>query len=810
MEEKRIPILNETFDIPLFLLVFRKSFIYFIIISILAGIGAFAYLRYTRPIFQASSVIQIKDDNEKTSKLLNIQSFYDEFNPNQSIELIRSKEFIKRVIAILPFEVSYFSQGTFLQTEQYPGASYQVIYRKENFTYYDVPIGIEFEELGKGYLYLHNAKDDSRIEFRTNEWTSFNGSWLKIAVVDTVGLSEMNEAIKKNSLFFIVNNEQTVLNHIISNLAVGVLSFEAQTIQITYTDFNAGKVADVVNTIATEFLKYDVEKKKESADKILDFIEKQSSLIYNELDDIEEQIILFRKQNNIKTEDEKEIASFKNIIEKVAKTESEIEIADIEADTYRRLAEYIEKNELSATELIGIIPPNLNSSILTSIINEIQSLIKEREKLMNNLTTKSFQIQSIEKQIANQKEILKEFLATSLKRNQEKKEYWINQLRASENLLLTSQSGNDIEYGKIQRLYNINIEFFNKILEKKVEYLVSQAGFVSQNIILENAIIPGQPISPRKMNTMIIAIVIIFVLSFFLLFVRYLFHNEVYSIQDIKNYTDVPIIGTIPSYHEKIPLSKVLVDIKPNSVFSEAFRNIRSNLEFIDNEPGAKIIALSSTISGEGKTFVALNLGGVYAFQGKKVILLDFDLRKPRVHKSFEKDNKHGISTLLIGKSKIEDCIHESNIKNMSFITAGPIPPNPSELIKNSKLNDLFVYLRERYDIIIVDTPPIGLVTDGLELYKLSDFQIYVLKSNYSKRVFIYNINHLFHEKKFTRLACVLNHIDMSSSSMFGSYSHHYGYGYYSYESKSMYQEDAQKYFRKGFFNFLMKRKKRR
>ena len=196
MEEKRIPILNETFDIPLFLLVFRKSLVYFIIIGILAGIGAFAYLRYTRPIFQASSVIQLKDEAEKTSKILEINSFYDEFNPNQSIELIRSKEFLKRVIAILPFDISYYSQGTFLQTEQYPSAAYKVIYRKENFSYYDIPLGIEFESLGNGTLYLQNGDQENRTKFNTNEWINFNGSWLKVEITDNIGLADMNDAIQ--------------------------------------------------------------------------------------------------------------------------------------------------------------------------------------------------------------------------------------------------------------------------------------------------------------------------------------------------------------------------------------------------------------------------------------------------------------------------------------------------------------------------------------------------------------------------------------------------------------------------------------
>jgi capsular exopolysaccharide synthesis family protein len=614
--------------------------------------------------------------------------------------------------------------------------------------------------------------------------------------------------LKKDGLFFIVNNPETQLNKIIQNLVVGVLNFEAQTIQITYTDFNPQKTSEIVNTISEQFLKYDVEKKKESADKILDFIENQSDLIYDELDKIEEQLILFRKQNNIKTDDEKDLATYRSVIERITRVESDLEGIKVEVDTYNNLLDYLKKKDLSAVELIAIIPQNLNSSVLTSILSEIQSLIKEKEKAMNNLTTQSFQIKSIDKQIDNQREILKEFLQTSINRSTEKKNILLEQLKIFDSQLYANGTIDDIEYGKIQRLYNVNIEFFNNILGKKAEYLISQAGFVSQNIILENAITPTGPISPLKKNVMIITIVLIFVMSFFILFFRYLFHNEVYSVQDIRNYTDVPIIGTIPSYHDSIPISKVLVDIKPNSVFSEAFRNIRSNLEFIDRDNGSKIIALSSTISGEGKTFVALNLGGVYAFQGKKVIIMDFDLRKPRIHKSFERDNKCGVSTLLIGKTPLESCIFESNIKNLYYVTAGPIPPNPSELIKNASLHEIMEKLRTMFDIIIIDTPPIGLVTDALELFRESDFQIYVLKSNYSKRVFIYNINHLFNEKKFDKLSIVLNKIDMSSSSMLGSYSHHYGYGYYSYETKSNYQEDAAKYYRKGFFNFLKKKKK--
>jgi len=808
MEQRKIPILNENLDLPLLFLVFKKSILIFLIIFLIAGAATYAYLRYTRPLFQSSSTIQLKDETNTTRQLLNLQgATHDDFNANQTIELIKSREFLKRVVSRLPLDISYYSQGTFMVNELYRASPYEVLFRNDISSLYNKEIGVEFIDEKSGTIFMLDNKQGKNMSFNSGEWFNFFGTWLNINVVLPEVILERDKLLKKDDYYFIINDEGTLLSYIINKLSVYVLNYEARTIQIMYNDYNARKTAEIVNTISHEFLIYEVEKKKESAQKILNFIDMQTETIYSELDKIEEQLYAFRQENQIRSEGDKSMATFQSNIERVSKLSNQIEDVELEIATYSSVLQYITNDSLSYIEFIAFIPQRINSQIFSSILNEIQQLIKEKEKLLNNLTPQSFQIVSIENQITNQKRILIEYANASLNRAHIRKEYLVEQLFDWEKRTYSSVSGNDLEYSKIQRLYNVNIEFFNNILGKKAEYLISQAGFVSQNVILENASVPHGSISPRKYYSMLIAVIVASLLSFIILFFRYLFHNEIYSVQDIRNYTDVPIIGTIPSFKDIIPISKVLVDIKPNSVFSEAFRNIRSNLEFIDKEEGGKIITLSSTISGEGKTFIALNLGGVYAFQGKKVILLDFDLRRPRIHQSFQVENKIGVSTLLIGKSTLENSIRKSSISNFDYVTAGPIPPNPSELVKNSSVKELIKTLQGIYDIIIIDTPPIGLVTDALELFKLSDYQIYVLKSNYSKRVFLYNINHLFHEKGFSKLSVVLNKIDMSSSSMFGSYSHYYGYGYYSYESKSIYQEDAAKYFKRGFFSFLRRKK---
>ncbi len=195
---------------------------------------------------------------------------------------------------------------------------------------------------------------------------------------------------------------------------------------------------------------------------------------------------------------------------------------------------------------------------------------------------------------------------------------------------------------------------------------------------------------------------------------RYLIYNEINALEEVGQYTDAALLGIIPKYKREIPISQLLVDKNPKSVISEAFRSVRTNLQFISSAEGAKIIAVTSTISGEGKTFNAINLAGVIAFSGLRVVILDLDMRKPKIHLGFNVENNHGISTLLIGRDTPEKCILKSSLANLDFITAGPIPPNPAELIINPKMDALLEHLKALYDVIIIDLPPVGIVSDEL------------------------------------------------------------------------------------------------
>ncbi len=397
-------------------------------------------------------------------------------------------------------------------------------------------------------------------------------------------------------------------------------------------------------------------------------------------------------------------------------------------------------------------------------------------------------VKEIEHSIEIQKKLLKESLKsvkTSISVKKEDLKLKALDFETKNNKL----PQNEIEYSRLQRLYSINEKYYNLLLEKKTEYSISKAGFVSQSSVLDKADVPSSPVSPNRKTTFILYMVAALVVSLLIIFTRYLSHNEINSLNEITKYTNasISILGIIPKCKVDIPVSQLLVDKSPKSLIAEAFRSVRTNLQFISNEPGSKIIALTSTISGEGKTFVAINLAGIIAFSGKRVVIIDLDMRKPKIHIGFGAENSKGMSTLLIGKNTVEETIQKSNLEYLDFITAGPVPPNPSELIISQKMDEILVYLKTIYDVIIIDNPPVGLVSDGIAMIQRADYPIYIFRADYSKRNFIQNVDRLFNEANIQRLSVLLNGVDIDRK----NYGYNYGYGYgYGYGSSYGYYDD--------------------
>jgi capsular exopolysaccharide synthesis family protein len=296
------------------------------------------------------------------------------------------------------------------------------------------------------------------------------------------------------------------------------------------------------------------------------------------------------------------------------------------------------------------------------------------------------------------------------------------------------------------------------------------------------------PVYPKVGTIYLTAFGVAFLSFVVILVLGYYTHNTIDNVGELEKLTKATILGIIPKYsHAKLENSKLIVHLNNRSPVSEALRSIRTALEFmIPKDDGTKIISVTSTISGEGKTFISVNLAAIIAMTGTKVIILDLDMRKSKLHLAFDSENDKGMSNLLIGKATLDEVIKKSPIENYHYICAGPNPPNPSELLISDKFNEIIAELKLRYEVIFIDSPPVGLVTDGIIIMKKSDFQIYVVRSEYSKKGFEKCINNLLTKGGYQKIGVVLNCFDNKADFGYGyRYGYGYGYGYEYYSEKT-------------------------
>ncbi|MDX1318481.1 MAG: polysaccharide biosynthesis tyrosine autokinase, partial [Xanthomarina gelatinilytica] len=328
------------------------------------------------------------------------------------------------------------------------------------------------------------------------------------------------------------------------------------------------------------------------------------------------------------------------------------------------------------------------------------------------------------------------------------------------------------EFLKIQRKLDISQEAYNVYMDKRSEAAIVKAANVSDISIIDEAKdIGGGLIGPNKSLNYMMGLMLGFFIPMFLIFVIFLLDHTIHGSDEVERLSKIPIIGLIGKYRYH---NNLVVFEKPKSAVAESFRSIRSSLQFLLNKApreGGRTIMITSSVSGEGKTFCSINVATVYALSGKKTILLGLDLRKPKIFDDFNLSNDNGMVNYLIGEKPFDEVKYQTHIDNLDVVPAGPIPPNPSELLMSPKLKELIATLRETYDIIILDTPPLGLVTDALELVKYADTSLFMIRLDYTKKGMLQLINAKYRAGEIKNIHFILNFYKHKTN-------HNYGYGY--------------------------------
>lgn len=775
-KKDKIPTLNQDFELETFITVLRKNFIFVIIFFALAICGGYIYFRYTQPIYSSSSVIQIKKEN-KAGEFLGINN---EVKMEPTIEIMRSEEFLKTVVKNMPLSISFFTEGAFLVNENYGTIPINIEFDITGSNIYDTPIYYERNSDNKSYD-ISIGKNGASHNIPYDQPTTLPEG---ITITMSAPTSSYNEKSSlKDKYYFTINSERATIKGISRGLNINALNNDAGTIQITFDCFNANKSADIANAIAEQYIEFDIMKSRESSLSTIAYIEEQMDNLADELSTIETQLQRFRIANGITNEDAKlhknslAEAKMSNIEQRIAELEFEIETLD-------EVQNELKTNpDLNVYEMMAMMSGQSSNAFISSMLQSLQDLIAKRETMLFEVTESSHKIVVIDKQIESKKESIIDFIGSSKARLEKQKSEYKNKMKDIRNGIFENSDYDELEYSKLQRIYSINEAYYSQLLKTKTDIMISQSGYVSTNLVLEKASAPGSPVSPILSKTMTMSILLALVLSILFLLARYLFYNKILSSSDISKYTEIPVIGEVVASKHKLDLSKAVVHKNARSHITENFRKIRTNLDYYPLESNCRVIITTSTVPGEGKTFIAMNTADIYAMSGKKVLIVDFDLRKPRLDQCFELDNDNGTSTILTNRKDWHECLHKNVIENLDVITSGPTTPIAAELLTGKKLESFMSEIRNEYDIVILDTPPLGIIHDAITISRYADNIFYVMRHGVSVKGYIEYINTLKEEHDIKNISIVLNGMPTGKHSSYGygryGYSSYgYGYGY--------------------------------
>jgi tyrosine-protein kinase Etk/Wzc len=745
----------EAIDFNKLSMVVRHNWMWLVLIFLVVNAISLIYVRYTKNLFESSSELKLEVKNEASD--LGIKNMVEDQNLNLmsgEIELIQSKLFLGRVLESSPFEVGYYSKGRVLNEELFKKSPFFLQYKMKQEGLYNVPVSYDEIDEDSFVLRLPDGK----------EVPGKFGQRISLGKADVV-LTKNDNFTKGDEVgyFFVIHSKDVLQNYLRGNLTAEPLNYNANTIRVAFRDYNPYKAQAILNKIDTLYLQYSYEQKNLANRQKIEWLSNELSQIERKMEGFENYFENFTLQNKTVNLDD----DLSKTIFQINKLDSQRYHLTNRISTLSLVSDALQnKNYLASFAHRQYLPEALNRNL-----EELHDLILDQEKLKMSYNEVTFAYRKGEKEIEN---LLQKSLAQldELKSESAKRLLELNKQKLQLEREFANLPDKNTEFSKNLRFYKLNEQLYLTLMQSKSEFEVVQAGSTPDFQILSPASLPQTPMSPKKAMIVGAGFVASLVLIIFFIGLMYLLNNKITSLSELEYTLKVPVLGVVPSSRHIRENTLFVVD-QPKSMVSEAIRTMRTNLDFFNIQAPKRVIAISSTVSGEGKSFVAMNLGGIIALSKKKVILVDLDMRKNKsnVHLPVE-DNAKGVSTILIKRNTWQECVTHTAIELFDYLPAGPHPPNPSELLLNGEFTDLLDNLRKHYDYVLLDTPPVGLVTDGIMAMKHADLSIYIFRANYSRSDFLLNLQRIININKFSNLTMVLNALPSAGE-------HKYGYGYY-------------------------------
>jgi len=765
---------------------------WFVLSIIICVCCAALYLRYEDPVYEVQSRLLVKDEQNKRSNmgnqmLSNMQDLGFMTNSagiDNEVEILQSHVLAEQAVRDLKLYVEYRLEGHIKNSEIYKTQPVNVDIDEQHLnTLPDMYIPISMKISKKGDEYIVNGKYYKQDKYKqiSKENYSFEKTFKslpfsfytevgKITITDNPGFS-MTEG---RDLFVTIHNPRQETIKYVKNTTVEPSSKTTSIALITLHNADADRAVDYLKQLAVCYNRQANEDKNEIAVKTEAFINNRLEKINSELGNTEGQLESYKKRNKV-TELKLDAT---NTIESASTYENKL----TEASTQLQLINYLNDYIQAPSNRNQIIPSNVGLTDLssTSLINSYNEATLKRNRLLMTYAESSPNVTPITDEMNRIMHSIRLALSQAkrsaeITRNGIKNQYSMYQGRignAPEQERMLTQIG---------RQQEVKSGLYLMLLQKREENSISLAATADKGKLIDTPQFIGK-VSPKSSIIMLIALVLGIGVPFMILYVLEMLRYKIEGHEDVVRLTKLPLIADVAvANSDVLNNAGIVVHENQNNQMEEIFRSMRTNLQFI-MQKGQKVILFTSSTSGEGKTFNAANLAMSFALLGKRVILVGLDIRKPRLGELFGLHNhsKVGITNFLASDNGTkEELLHEivpSGVnKNLDLLMAGPIPPNPAELLARESLDNAVQFLKEEYDYLILDTAPVGLVTDTLQIGRCGDATIYICRADYTPKENFCMINSLAEQNKLPNLCIVLNGVDMSKKKN----GYYYGYGKY-------------------------------
>jgi capsular exopolysaccharide synthesis family protein len=766
---------------------------------------ALIYNRTATVLYENSTTVMISE--KERSALSASQDFLSgmaflsgQNNIDNEIEVLRSFSIIKEAIqrldiksSIYSYEKSFYSElleGTNIvkKTEEYERSPIRIIIDPTHDQVTYLPFYIEFIDENtfniytkpqKDPVYLYNYIDDDitgvkpyrHFRYKYNFGQEIKTEYCSFQILKTEFFDK--NYTNNRVLFFFMHNTNYLTFEYQAYLTVAPISQRASIIKLSLRGTNYYRVSDFLNSLASVFLDRNLQKKNNAAASTVSFIDAQISDFKDSLNTAEASLKTFRTSHQVMD------LSFQGqqVFSRLDELESEKATLKEQLRYYNYLKDYFNRSK-DITDLVAPSSMNVVDPILTNLVSELISVNSDRASHMgtgsgaDNILLKNYNVR-----IDNLKKTILENVENSqatLKSSINELDYRINKLSNQISLMPKTE----LQLKGIERKFDLNSAIYTFLLQKRAEAQISKASSMPDYEIVEPArALSPKPVAPKSKLNLLAALFMAIILPTFYVLVVDFFNNKLNEVEEIEAMAEKPVLGKIFHNFRKINL---IVAQRPNSSVSESFRSVRTNFQFFDHSGKKQVVLFTSSSSGDGKTFCSINFASVLAMNGHKTALLEFDLRRPKIHQEFGASNMIGISSYLIDKAVIDDIILPTEIENLDLISAGPAAPNPAELIASDRTTEFLETLKEMYDYIIIDSAPVGIVSETFLLMKHSDVNILVVRIDFTLRDAYKNALKGMQNNGFTNFSLLINDLNIRKE----SYKYGYDTKYYIEESK--------------------------